>query len=57
MKLQDLKDFSQQKKNILYFNYDIKNLNWFNIGGKSKIFFRPVSLKDLVNAAGASLSL
>ena len=22
------------------FNYDLKKKNWFNIGGKSKIFFK-----------------
>ena len=47
MKLQDLKNFSEKKKNTLYFDYNIKNLNWFNIGGKSKLFYKPDSLKDL----------
>ena len=47
MKLQDLKNFSEKKKNTLYFDYNIKNLNWFNIGGKSKLFYKPNSLKDL----------
>ena len=47
MKLQDLKNFSANKKNTLYFDYNIKNLNWFNIGGKSKLFYKPDSLKDL----------
>ncbi len=47
MKLQDLKNFSEKKKNTLYFDYNIKNLNWFNIGCKSKLFYKPDSLKDL----------
>jgi len=47
MKLQDLKNFSEKKKNTLYFDYNIKNLNWFNIGGKSKLFYKPDSLNDL----------
>ena len=47
MKLQDLKNFSEKNKNTLYFDYNIKNLNWFNIGGKSKLFYKPDSLKDL----------
>ena len=47
MKLQDLKNFSEKKKNTLHFDYNIKNLNWFNIGGKSKLFYKPDSLKDL----------
>ena len=28
----------------LYFDYDLKNLNWFIIGGKKKVFFRANSL-------------
>ena len=47
MKLKDLKNFSEKKKNTLYFDYNIKNLNWFNIGGKSKLFYKPDSLKNL----------
>ena len=49
MKLQDLKNFSEKKKNTLYFDYNIKNLNWFNIGGKSKLFYKPDSLKIYLN--------
>ena len=47
MKLQDLKNFSEKKRNTLHFDYNIKNLNWFNIGGKSKLFYKPDSLKNL----------
>ena len=39
-----LKDFD---KNVIY-DQDLKKKNWFNIGGKSKVFFKPQSLKDLV---------
>ncbi len=35
-------------KNIK-FNYDLKKKNWFNIGGRSKIFFKAEDLKELVN--------
>ena len=48
----NLKDIIEYQKNIdgkIYFDYSIKNLNWFNIGGKSKIFFKPANLKELVN--------
>ena len=31
------------------FEYDLKKKNWFNIGGKSKIYYKADSLKDLVN--------
>ena len=30
------------------FNYDLKKKNWFNIGGKSKIYFKAESLKELI---------
>ena len=33
----------------LYFDYDLKKLNWFNIGGKTKVFFKAKSLTGLVN--------
>ena len=32
----------------IFFDQSIKNLNWFNIGGKTKIFFKPKSLKGLI---------
>ena len=31
------------------FDYDLKKKNWFNIGGKTKIFFKSSNLKDLIN--------
>ena len=31
------------------FNYDLKKKNWFNIGGKTKIFFKAENLKNLVS--------
>ncbi|MDC1045877.1 UDP-N-acetylmuramate dehydrogenase [Candidatus Pelagibacter sp.] len=35
-------------KNIK-FDYDLKKKNWFNIGGKTKIYFKASNLKDLIN--------
>jgi UDP-N-acetylmuramate dehydrogenase len=32
----------------IYFNYSLKKLNWLNIGGNTKIFFKPKSLQDLI---------
>ena len=29
------------------FNYDLKKKNWFNIGGKSKVFYKSKNLKEL----------
>ena len=39
-----LKDFD---KNIIY-GQDLKKKNWFNIGGKSKVFYKAENLKDLI---------
>ena len=30
-------------------NYSLKKKNWFNIGGKTKIYFKASNLKDLIN--------
>ena len=47
MKLNDLTDFKKTFNSELYFDFDVKKLNWFNIGGKTKIFFKPKNLKEL----------
>ena len=46
------KDFENKLKNFdgkIYFNYSLKKLNWFNIGGSTKIYFKPNTLQDLIN--------
>ena len=40
-----LDDFGENVK----FEYDLKKKNWFNIGGKSKVFYKAESLKELVS--------
>ena len=47
MKLNDLKEFKKKHNIDLFFDFEIKKLNWFNIGGKSKVFFKPKTLKEL----------
>ena len=47
MKLDDLTDFKKTFNSELYIDFDVKKLNWFNIGGKTKIFFKPKNLKEL----------
>ena len=47
MELKDIEDFKNKYNADLFFNTDIKKLNWFNIGGKSKIFFKPKNLIEL----------
>ncbi len=32
----------------VYFNYSLKKLNWFNIGGDTKIYFKPDTFQSLV---------
>ncbi len=49
MKLNDIKNFSSIISGKLVFDYDLRNTNWFNIGGKTKIFFKPESLRELID--------
>ena len=48
MNIEDIEKYSQKKKNQFFFDYEIKKNNWFNIGGKTKIYFKPETLKDLI---------
>ena len=45
---QKLKNFSKKIKSKFLPNYNIKRLNWFNIGGNAKFFFHVENLQDLV---------
>ena len=49
MKIDKLENFSKQIKGKFFFNYDLKNTNWFNIGGKAKVYFKPESLNELIS--------
>ena len=46
MELKDIEDFKKKQNADLFFNPDIKKLNWFNIVGKSKLIFKPKNLID-----------
>ncbi len=48
MKIEDIKKSALSIDGDIFFDQSIKNLNWFNIGGKTKIFFKPNSLKGLI---------
>ena len=48
MELEDIKSFSNNSDSQLFFDYDLSKSNWFNIGGKTKIFFKPQTLQDLI---------
>jgi len=47
MIIEEIKKFSNEIDSKFYYDYDLKKSNWFNIGGKTKIFFKPESLSDL----------
>ena len=49
MQIDKLENFSKQIKGKLVFNYDLKKTNWFNIGGKTKVYFKPESLNELIS--------
>ena len=48
MKINDIEKLVSDIDGDIFFNYDLKKLNWFNIGGKAEIFFKPNTLKSLV---------
>ena len=48
IQINKLENFSKQIKGKLFFNYDLKKTNWFNIGGKTKVYFKPESLSELI---------
>ena len=47
MKIDDLENIEFIDNSRLNFNHDLSRLNWFNIGGKAKIYLLANSLKDL----------
>ena len=49
MKIEQLKDLLNEFDDNIKFEHDLKKKNWFNIGGKSKVFYKAGNLKDLVN--------
>ena len=49
MEIQDLKKILSEFGENVSFEHDLKKKNWFNIGGKSKVFYKADNLKTLVN--------
>ena len=49
MKIDYQKDLLNEFGSNVFFDYDLKKKNWFNIGGKSKVFFKADNLKELIN--------
>jgi UDP-N-acetylmuramate dehydrogenase len=49
MKTPEIKNLIKEFKENLKINHDIKKKNWFNIGGKTKLFFKAENLKELAS--------
>ena len=48
MNIEDFKKNLEKFEGKIYFDHNLSKLNWFNIGGNAKIFFKPINLKDLI---------
>ncbi|MDC1146724.1 UDP-N-acetylmuramate dehydrogenase [Candidatus Pelagibacter sp.] len=48
MLVEEIKKFSNEINSKFYFDYDLKKSNWFNIGGRARVFFKVESLADLI---------
>jgi len=44
----DLSELLSEFSNNIKFDYDLKKKNWFNIGGKTKIYYKAENLKELI---------
>ena len=49
MNIKDLESFSNNTSGKVFFDYNLNKTNWFNIGGKTKLFFKPEKLSELVD--------
>ena len=49
MEIKELKNLLLEFGENVRFEHDLKKKNWFNIGGKSKVFYKADNLKDLLN--------
>ena len=49
MKIEELKSLLKEYGDNIVFDCDLKKKNWFNIGGRSKIFYKANDLRELIN--------
>jgi len=49
MDIKELKNLLNEFGENVKFEYDLKKKNWFNIGGKSKVYYKADDLKKLIN--------
>ena len=47
MSIEEIRRFSDEISSKIHFDYDLKKSNWFNIGGQTKVYFKPDSLPEL----------
>ena len=43
-----VQDLSKKLPGKIYYEYDMRRLNWFNLGGPTKVFFKPNTLQELI---------
>ena len=48
MEINELKKILKIFDKSVSYNKDLKNKNWFNIGGKAKVYFKADHLTDLI---------
>ena len=49
MEIKELKNLLLEFGENVRFEHDLRKKNWFNIGGKSKVFYKAENLKELIN--------
>ena len=49
MEIKQLKKILEEFGDNVRFEHDLRKKNWFNIGGKSKVFYKADNLKELTN--------
>ena len=49
MEIRQLKSLLNEFGDCVRYEHDLKKKNWFNIGGRSKIFYKAYNLKELIN--------
>jgi len=43
-----VQDLSKKLPGKIHYKYDMRRLNWFNLGGPAKVFFKPNTLEELI---------
>ena len=43
-----VQNLSKKLSGKIYYEYSMRHLNWFNLGGSAKVFFKPNTLEELI---------